>query len=111
MHVEVPRVELMRIIEEARTSVREGESIADPLKRSERFPPIVTHMIAIGERSGELESMLEHVATAYDNQVEARLAAMTSLLEPLLIVVMGGVLVIIAFSIIMPLLQINEFVG
>lgn len=102
--------ELMRVVEEARESVREGESIAKPLKQSGRFPPIVTHMIAIGERSGQLEDMLEHVAAAYDQQVEARVTAMTALLEPLMILFMGGVSGIIAFSILMPLLQINEFV-
>ncbi len=103
--------ELMRVIEDARASVREGESIAEPLKRSKRFPPIVTHMIAIGERSGQLEEMLDNVATAYDIQVESRISVMTSLLEPLIIVVMGGVSASIAFAILMPLLQINEFVG
>ncbi len=103
--------ELMRVIEEARASVREGESIAEPLKRSGRFPPIVTHMIAIGERSGQLEEMLENIANAYDIQVESRISVMTSLLEPLIIVVMGGVSASIAFAILMPLLQINEFVG
>lgn len=103
--------ELMRVVEEARTSVREGESIAQPLKRSGRFPPIVTHMIAIGERSGQLEEMLENVASSYDQQVEARIAIITSLLEPMIIVVMGGISGGIAFSILMPLLQINEFVG
>ncbi|MCB9621838.1 MAG: type II secretion system inner membrane protein GspF [Polyangiales bacterium] len=103
--------ELMRVVDEARNSVREGEGLAKPLRASKRFPPIVTHMIAIGERSGQLEEMLEHVASAYDQQVEVRVAAMTSLLEPLIIVVMGGVSGGIAFSILMPLLQINEFVG
>jgi general secretion pathway protein F len=103
--------ELMKVIDEARTSIREGESIAGPLKRSGKFPPIVTHMIAIGERSGQLEEMLENVASAYDSQVEARVQVMTSLLEPLMIVVIGGLTGSIAFSILMPLMQINEFVG
>ena len=102
--------ELMRVIEEARTSIREGESIAAPLKRSGRFPPIMIHMIAIGERSGELEAMLHHVATAYDNQVAVRLQTMTSMLEPLMIVVMGSMAGGIALSILMPLMQINEFI-
>lgn len=102
--------ELQRVIEEARTSIREGESIAAPLKRSGRFPPIVTHMIAIGERSGQLEEMLENVASAYDNQIESRITIMTSLLEPIMIVVMGGLSGGIAFAILMPLMQINEFV-
>ena len=103
--------ELMRVVEEARGSIREGESIAAPLKRSGKFPPIVTHMIAIGERSGELEQMLNHVAAAYDNQVSNRLAALTSLLEPLMIVVMGAIIGGIAMSILFPLMKINEFVG
>ncbi len=103
-------VELMRIVEEAGQSIREGESIAAPLRRSGRFPPIVTHMIAIGERSGQLEEMLENVATAYDSQVETRVQTMTALLEPMMIVVMGGISGSIAFAILMPLMQINEFV-
>jgi len=102
--------ELMRVVEDARASVREGESIAVPLRRSGRFPPIVTHMIAIGERSGQLEEMLENVASAYDAQVDAKVTALTSLLEPVLIVVMGGISGGIAFSILMPLMRINEFV-
>jgi general secretion pathway protein F len=103
-------VELMRIVEEAGQSIREGESIAAPLKRSGKFPPIVTHMIAIGERSGQLEEMLENVAIAYDQQVETRVQTMTALLEPMMIVIMGGISGSIAFAILMPLMQINEFV-
>jgi general secretion pathway protein F len=102
--------ELMRVVEEARASIREGESISAPLKRSGRFPPIVTHMIAIGERSGELESMLHHVANAYDNQVSVRLQALTSLLEPVMIVIMGTINGGITLSILMPLMEINEFI-
>jgi general secretion pathway protein F len=102
--------ELMRVVEDARASIREGESIAAPLKRSGRFPPIVTHMIAIGERSGELEGMLTHVATAYDNQVTVRLQTLTSLMEPVMIVIMGTFVGGMAMSILMPLMQINEFV-
>ena len=61
---------LEKVIETAAGSIREGESIAGPLKRSGDFPPIVTHMIAVGEKSGQLEQMLENVARAYDSQVE-----------------------------------------
>ena len=102
--------ELMRVVEEARGSVREGEGIAKPLREAGRFPPIVTHMIAVGEQSGQLEEMLIHVADAYDQQVEVRVGTMTSLLEPLLIVVMGGLVGGIAFAILMPLLQLNEMI-
>ena len=102
--------ELMRVVEDARESVREGEGIAKPLRQAGRFPPMVTHMIAVGERSGQLEEMLLHVADAYDQQIEVRVGAMTSILEPLLIVVMGVIVGGIAFAILMPLLRLNEMI-
>jgi general secretion pathway protein F len=101
---------LEQVVEEAAASIREGQSIAEPLKRSGDFPPIVTHMIAVGERSGQLEAMLENVARAYDAQVETRVQALTSLLEPLMIVIMGGAVGFIAFAILMPLIQMNDFI-
>jgi general secretion pathway protein F len=101
---------LEKVVVEATSSIREGESIADPLRRSGQFPPIVTHMIAVGEKSGQLEQMLESVADAYDSQVETTVQALTSLLEPLMIVLMGAAVGFIAFSIMMPLIQMNEFV-
>ena len=101
---------LEKVVEEAIGSIREGESIAEPLKRSGAFPPIVTHMIAVGEKSGQLEQMLENVADAYEAEVETRVQALTSLLEPLMIVVMGGAVGFIAFSILMPLIQMNQLV-
>ncbi len=102
---------LEKIVAEAIASIREGQTIADPLKRSKRFPPIVTHMIAIGEKSGQLEGMLENVAIAYDSAVETRVGVLTSLLEPLMIVIMGGAVAFIAFSILMPLIQMSNFAG
>jgi len=102
---------LEKIVAEAIASIREGQTIADPLKRSKRFPPIVTHMIAIGEKSGQLENMLENVAIAYDSAVETRVGVLTSLLEPLMIVIMGGAVAFIAFSILMPLIQMSNFAG
>ncbi|WP_437317081.1 type II secretion system inner membrane protein GspF [Sorangium sp. So ce385] len=102
---------LEKVVADAIGSIREGQSIADPLKRSGRFPPIVIHMIAIGERSGQLEAMLENVANAYDSEVETRVQVLTSLLEPLMIVVMGGTVAFIAISILMPLMQMSNFVG
>jgi general secretion pathway protein F len=100
---------LEAVIVEATTSIKEGESIAEPLRRSGKFPPLVTHMIAIGEKSGELEAMLEAIASSYDNAIEGRVAVLTSLLEPMMIVLMGGSSGGIAFAILMPLLQLNEF--
>jgi general secretion pathway protein F len=107
----VGNVRLSRVVEEARAAIQEGESIAAPLKRSGEFPPLVYHMVAIGERSGALEEMLTNVAAAYESQVDTRVNAMTSLLEPLMIVVMGVGVAFIVFSILMPILQINNLAG
>lgn len=101
---------LSSVIDNARDAIREGESIAAPLKRSGQFPPLVYHMIAIGEKSGQLEEMLQNVAKSYESQVEMRVAALTSLLEPLMIVLMGGGVAFIVFSILMPIMQLNTFV-
>jgi general secretion pathway protein F len=102
---------LEKVVLEAISSIREGQSIAEPLKRSGKFPPIVTHMITIGEKSGQLEGMLESVANAYDTEVENRVQILTSLLEPLIIVAMGSVVGFIAVSILMPLIQMSSFAG
>jgi general secretion pathway protein F len=99
---------LAEVVEKARDSIREGESIASPLKRSGEFPPLVYHMVAIGERSGQLEEMLTNVADNYETQVNVRIGALTSLLEPMLIVVMGAVIAFVALSILMPILQVNS---
>jgi|SRR5476651_76090 general secretion pathway protein F len=101
---------LSSVIDNARDAIREGESIAAPLKRSGQFPPLVYHMIAIGERSGQLEEMLSNVARSYEAQVEMRIGALTSLLEPVMIVLMGGGVAFIVFSILMPIMQLNTFV-
>ncbi len=98
---------LSGVVENARDAIREGESIAGPLKRSGEFPPLVHHMIAIGERSGQLEEMLLNVADSYENQVSVRVGALTALMEPLIIVAMGVAVAFVAFSILMPILQLN----
>jgi general secretion pathway protein F len=98
---------LSDVVDKARDSIREGESIAAPLKRSGQFPPLVFHMIAIGERSGQLEDMLLSVADAYETQVQVKIGSLTALLEPLIIVAMGAVIAFVAFSILMPILQLN----
>ena len=101
---------LESVIAEAIGSIRGGESIAEPLKRARVFPPMVTHMIAVGEKTGQLEAMLENVSRAYEADVETRVVALTSLLEPLMIVLLGGVVGFIAMAILMPLIQMNELV-
>lgn len=98
---------LAEAIEKAGQNIREGQSIAQPLKDSGQFPPLVLHMIAIGERTGELEPMLSKVADSYDAQVENFVDAITSLLEPVLIVVLGGVVAVVALAILLPMLNMS----
>jgi general secretion pathway protein F len=107
----VGNVRLAEVIEQARVSIQEGQTIAAPLKRSGEFPPLVHHMVAVGEKTGSLEEMLGNVADAYEDQVETTVAALTSLLEPFMIVAMGMVVAFIVFSILMPILQINSLAG
>jgi general secretion pathway protein F len=94
-------------IEDTRIAVQEGESIAEPLRRSKQFPPIMTHMIAIGEKTGELEGMLEKVADSYENEVKTRIDMMTALMEPAMILTMGLIVAFIALSVLLPMLKMN----
>ena len=103
----VSNVVLKAVIADAQEAVREGEPMNRPLKRSGEFPPMVVHMIAVGERTGQLADMLGRVAKTYEAQVGRRLSALTSLLEPLMILVMGGVVFVIALAILLPMLDIQ----
>lgn len=108
-HVVENRV-LGNAIEEGRNSIREGHSVADPLKKSGLFPPLLVHMIAVGEKSGELESMLARAADAYDGEVEASVSALSSIMEPVLVIVMGGVVLFIVMAILLPIFELNQLV-
>lgn len=90
----------------ARASIREGESIADPLGQSGIFPPMVTQMIAVGEETGNLSGMLQKISDFYDLEVETTLSALTSLLEPLLMVGMGGIVGFIVISMFLPMFKL-----
>lgn len=98
------------IVDKTKEAIKEGDSIAAPLKRSGQFPPMMVHMIAVGERSGELEGMLSNVSLAYQTEVELKLSRLTTLLEPFMIIVMGGIVAFVVFSILMPILQMNQMV-
>ena len=99
---------LGKVLEEAKNSIARGDTIADPLKNSRQFPPIVTHMIAVGEASGNLEEMLFNVADAYEDEVEAAISGLTALLEPMIIVVMGVIVGFIVLSILLPIFDMNK---
>jgi len=93
-------------INEIRNRVREGEGIAGPMLRSKAFPAMVTNMVAVGEETGAMDAMLEKIAEAYEAEVDAAVAAMTSMLEPILIVGMGGVVGFIVISLFLPLIKL-----
>jgi general secretion pathway protein F len=98
---------LAAAVRKARENVREGESIADPLRRSGLFPPVVVQMVAVGEKSGELEKMLLKVSDSFDRSVESRVTALMSLVEPAIILVMGVVVGFIVIAILLPILQMS----
>jgi general secretion pathway protein F len=101
---------LMQVIEDARDNIREGQDIAPPLRRSQLFPPLATHMIAVGEKSGKLEDMLLRVADTFETDVETTVQGLTALIEPLMILFMGSIIGFIALSILLPIFQINQIV-
>ncbi len=83
-----------------------GLTIAEPLKETGVFPPMVIHMIAVGEKTGDLSGMLTKVSQFYAEEVDAAVDALTSILEPLMIVVMGGIIGVILFAMYMPMFNI-----
>ena len=94
-------------VHKARENVREGEPIADPLRRSGLFPPVVVQMVAVGEKSGELEKMLLKISDSFDRTVETRITALMSLLEPVIILVMGLMVGFIVVAILLPIMQMS----
>ncbi|GKS58458.1 type II secretion system protein [Nitrospira sp.] len=97
-------------VENARQNIREGESIAAPLKRSGQFPPLVTHMVAVGEKSGEMEEMLRRIAGIYDGEVDRVVTRATSLIEPVMILFMGAVVFFIVVAILLPIFEMGQLV-
>lgn len=106
----IGNVVLADTVAKAANNIREGQSIAVPLKQSGEFPPLVTHMISIGEKTGELERMLTVVADAYEDQVEATITAMTSLLGPAMIMLIGGIVFLVALGLLTPMMNISSMV-
>lgn len=97
--------------ERVRAAVREGESIARPLEASGVFPPLVVRMVAVGEQTGQLEKMLMKIADFYESEVETAVGGLTSVIEPLIIAVLGVVIGGIVFAIFLPILKITQYLG
>ncbi|MBL8060277.1 MAG: type II secretion system F family protein [Chthonomonas sp.] len=93
---------------EARARIREGDRIGDPLEQSRLFPPMVIHMIGVGEESGSLDFMLQKIADFYEDEVEARVASLTAALEPIMILVLGFIVGFIVIAMFLPLIKVIE---
>ncbi|MDP6409583.1 MAG: type II secretion system F family protein, partial [Planctomycetota bacterium] len=94
------------VVQGSRDSVRSGNMLSEPLAQSSVFPPMVVKMIAIGERSGALEVLLEKIAEFYDGQVKAAVKGLTSMIEPILITVMGVMVGGVVLSVFLPILEV-----
>lgn len=100
-----------KALEEVRANVREGTSLAKPLRDSGVFPPLVTRMIAVGEQTGEMEGMLTKVADIYDQQVDTMVSTLTSLLEPVMIVIIGAIMGFIVFAVLLPIFSLTSTIS
>ena len=97
-------------IHQAARDLEEGKGLSGPLTKSGLFTPLVTEMIAVGEQSDTLETMLNRIAAAYENESQASITVMTSLLEPIMILFMGLVVGFIVVSILLPIFEMNQLV-
>jgi general secretion pathway protein F len=107
----VGNVLIQQAIEDAKLAVTEGVSLATTLKKSGEFPTTMIDMVAVGEEAGKLEAMLERVAITYESEVDTKLSRFTALLEPMMLVVMGGAVAFIVFSILQPIMDLGQLSG
>ena len=97
-------------IDKAMDEIQAGKGLATPLSQSHWFPPVAIQMISVGEQSGELEKMLNKIADIYEGEVESHIMAMTSMLEPVMILVMGLIVGYIVISILLPIFEMNQMI-
>ena len=107
----IGNVHVVKLLEDAREGVREGKNLSREIMKANILPTMLSRMIAIGEKSGELETMLEIAAKTYDNEVNSTLEGVTSLLEPLLMVTVGGIVLIIVISVLLPMTELINVVA
>ena len=106
----IGNVVLEEAVDAATQNIIKGHNFADPLAESGQFPPLVVRMIAIGERTGEMENMLLEASDTYDQRVDSQISSLTSILEPIMIVFLGGFVGIVALSILLPMLNMSSIV-
>ena len=101
---------LTRATQDVKESVRKGESMAAPLERHSIFPPMVVQMIAVGEDTGALDSMLDKISDFYDQEVESTTEQLTALIEPVMIAVLGGIVGAMVVALYMPMFKIFDLI-
>jgi type IV pilus assembly protein PilC len=99
---------ISKVVDEAKESVKQGDTLSEPFSRSSVFPGMVVKMMGIGERSGALDALLEKIAEFYDQQVEAEVKGLTSLIEPIMIAVMGFIVGGIVLAVFLPIFKMQE---
>jgi type IV pilus assembly protein PilC len=95
-------------MDDVKVSVQRGGTIAEPLRQSPLFPSMVAHMVGVGEETGNLDGMLGKVADFYEDEVAAVIKALTSILEPVMILIVGGIVGFIVVSMYLPLFQLYD---
>jgi general secretion pathway protein F len=106
----VGNTHMKKALEDARDGVREGRNLGKELSKSGYFPNLLSQMVSIGEKSGKLETMLAKAGKAFSSEVNASIAGLTSLIEPLMMIVLGGIVFAIVISILMPMMQLMQAV-
>jgi type IV pilus assembly protein PilC len=104
-------VVLEHSMEDLYAAAKRGGSLAGPIERNPIFPPMVGHMVAVGEETGQLENMLSKIADFYETEVDAKIKALTSLIEPLMIVFVGGVVGFIVIAMYLPIFKLYDKIG
>ncbi len=101
---------LADVIDNAAVELEKGKSLSDILRKSAWFTPMLVQMIAVGEQSGALEKMLDKAATSYEKEIEAKILALTSMIEPIMILGMGLIVAFIVISILLPIFEMNQLI-
>ncbi|NLZ11461.1 MAG: type II secretion system inner membrane protein GspF [Alcaligenaceae bacterium] len=101
---------LQAAVDDATRRVREGSALAQALEAQKTFPPLLIHLAGSGERTGQLSAMLDRAARVLSSELERRAMTMTALLEPLMILIMGGIVLVIVLAVMMPIIEINQLV-
>jgi len=102
---------LQKVIDDAKKAVTEGEALNATLKKSGQFPPTMIHMVAVGEKAGQLEQMLERIATTYESEIDTKLSRFIALLEPMMLLGMGITVAFIVISILEPIMDLGSLSG